>query len=106
MYIINKTRDSIINAARATAIYIGEDRTTVKAICGNADKMYRLGAYKTREYAEIALREISKALARTDISCCVMPDDSYVESLARELLSDKSGKFAANGKKTKRRGGS
>lgn len=104
MYVVSKNRTSIVNADRMSVIYVGEDGVSIKAVGGNADKMYRLGEYQTRDYAAVALGKLATALGVSAVY--FMPDDATVELLSREQLAERPNKFANNGKKPVRRGAS
>jgi hypothetical protein len=104
MFIVNKERDSMINTAMVTALYIGADRS-IKAVCGNNDKMYRLGAYSTDLETKVAFESLITGMSsKQDVY--IMPDDRRTQELCRNQYSDSYDKFAGNGKKPTRRGGS
>ncbi len=105
MFIINKTKDSIINAELSGCIYVGEDRHTVKAVVGEQSKMYRLGLYSSEDGAKIALEKLMTAIGEAK-RMFAMPDDDEIEREIRHRSSRYPDKFASDGKKPVRHGGS
>ena len=103
MYAINKKRDSITNIAQCTGVYIGPENE-IKAEPTGGGAVYRLGQYETAEIARAVLNDLFTH-ARTDM-CYQMPDDQRALVLARGMSDDRPDKFAGNGKKPVRRGGS
>ena len=104
MFVMNKNKDSIINMSSTDCIYIGADNHTIKAIAGFNNKMYNLGLYQTDEAAKIAIEMLANAL-KSD-SMFAMPDDDAVDKVVKARTVERPEKFASNGKKPVRRGGS
>ena len=104
MLIMNKNRDSIINMETTDCIYIGADNHTIKAIVGSNGKMYNLGLYQTDDAAKIALEMLANAFKPDTMF--FMPDDDAVDKVVRTRTVERPEKFAGNGKKPVRRGGS
>ena len=103
MFVVSKKRDSIINIDKMECIYVGDDMA-VKAISDNTAKMYRVGLYPTRDAAEIALDMLMNALGSKSVF--QMPDDAAIDREIRRRYEERPDKFAGNGKKPVRRGGS
>ena len=87
MYVMNKKWDSITNIAQCTSVYVSPEHE-IKAVPTGGGAVYRLGQYETAEIA----RE--------------MPNDQRALVLARGMSDERPDKFAGNGKKPVRRGGS
>ena len=104
MMIVNKNRDMMINLHMTEAVYIGEDRRTIKFIANTGGKMYRLGEYRTPEEARIAFAELAKNA--TQEATYVMLDDEGAAKLLRMSTIERPEQHAGNGKKPVRRGGS
>lgn len=103
MFIVSKKRDSVINANSVECIYVGDD-AAVKAVCSTTGKMYRIGQYSTNNEAVIALEMLVNATTKNGV--LMMPDDNAIEAEIRKKYPERPDKFAGNGKKTVRRGGS
>ena len=103
MYIMNKKRDSIVNSAQCSSIYIGPE-FELKAVPSGGGNIYRMGAYETEAIARAVLNDLLISSMANDIY--YMPDDKRALILVRGLDEDRPDKFAGNGKKTVRRGGS
>lgn len=103
MYVMNKKHDSIINISQCVSIYVGQD-FDIKAIPANGDGFYRLGAYETDMIARAVLNDLFAHVPTSTFY--QMPDNKRALILARGMSDDNPEKFAANGKKTVRRGGS
>lgn len=104
VFIVSKNRDSMISTESTDCIYIGDDMT-IKAIVGSTAKMYRLGLYPIRDAAMIAFDMIASAMG-TKKDVFFMPGDDTIDREIRRRCSEHPDKFAANGKKPVRRGGS
>ena len=90
MYVMNKKWDSITNIAQCTSVYVRN--------------VYRLGQYETAEIARAVLNDLYMHIS----TGCVyqMPNDQRALVLARGMSDERPEKFAGNGKKPVRRGGS
>ena len=104
MLIMNKDKDSIINTESMDCIYIGADNRTIKAIVGPNGKMYNMGLYQTPDAAKVALEMLANAF-KPDTTF-FMPGDDAVDKVIRARTVERPDKFAGNGKKPVRRGGS
>ena len=95
MYVMNKKWDSITNIAQCTSVYVSPEHE-IKAVPTGGGNVYRLGQYETAE------------IARAVLTGCVyqMPNDQRALVLARGMSDERPDKFAGNGKKPVRRGGS
>lgn len=87
MYVMNKKWDSITNIAQCTSVYVSPEHE-IKAVPTGGGAVYRLGQYETAEIARAVLND-QRALV-----------------LARGMSDERPDKFAGNGKKPVRRGGS
>lgn len=87
MYVMNKKWDSITNIAQCTSVYVSPEHE-IKAVPTGGGAVYRLGQYETAEIARAVLND-QRALV-----------------LARGMSDERPDKFAGNGKKSVRRGGS
>lgn len=87
MYVMNKKWDSITNIAQCTSVYVSSEHE-IKAVPTGGGAVYRLGQYETAEIARAVLND-QRALV-----------------LARGMSDERPDKFAGNGKKSVRRGGS
>lgn len=103
MYVMNKNRDSITNISQCVTVYINPE-FEVRAFASTAMGSPSLGKYETRNIACAVLNDLL-IHARTD-RCYQMPDDERAHILARGMEDKNPDKFAGNGKKTVRRGGS
>ena len=103
MFVVSKKRDSIINTDNTECIYVGEDMT-IKAVAGSTAKMYRVGLYQSRDAAVIALEMLTNAMSSKSVF--FMPDDETIDREIRRRYAERPDKFAGNGKKPVRRGGS
>ena len=103
MYIMNQKRDIIVNFAQCAEVYISSD-LCIKARPSGLDTIYFLGTYHTKEIAGAVLNDLI-VHAQTS-KTYFMPDDKRALILARSMIDGSPNKFAANGKKTVRRGGS
>lgn len=83
-------------------VYVADD-DTIKAIAGQ--RMVRLGKYTNRECAETALQMLFGRLSPAG-GVYRMPTDDEVWSTAEHARPKAPDKFAANGKKPTRHGGS
>lgn len=103
MYVMNKKRDSIINIAQCSTVYIGPEHE-VKAVPTGGGAVYRLGQYETAEIARAVLNDLYIHIAT---GCTYqMPNDKRAQVLTRGMSDERPDKFAGNGKKAVRRGGS
>lgn len=105
MFVLTKIRDTIVNLDKAASIYVGSDGRTIKAIMSETDKMYKLGIYQSEAESKAALEELFLAL-KTGQRDYRMPDDRQIIALLQSKGEERPMKFAANGKKPVRRGGS
>ena len=100
MFIVSKDRNSIINTAQITAIFVGADNCTIKADYQNG-KGCQLGRYNSETQAHTAIEIIAESIGRCEI--CFMPKDNDVD--AKINLTEQK-QHNVNGKKTKGHGGS
>lgn len=103
MYVMNKKRDSLANISQCTNVYVNSE-FEVRAYSSTYSTCLNLGKYETWGIACAVLNDLF-AHARTDM-CYQMPDDERARILARGMEDKNPDKFAGNGKKTVRRGGS
>lgn len=103
MYIMNKKRDSIANIAQCVTVYVSPE-FEIKAFASPEMGSSNLGRYETWNIACAVLNDLL-IHTRTD-RCYQMPDDEKARILARGMEDKSPDKFAGNGKKTVRRGGS
>ncbi len=103
MYVMNKKWDSITNIAQCTSVYVSPEHE-IKAVPTGGGNVYRLGQYETAEIARAVLNDLYMHIS----TGCVyqMPNDQRALVLARGMSDERSDKFAGNGKKPVRRGGS
>lgn len=104
LYVLSQDGTSAINLSQFEYVYIGEDNR-IKAV--NGQKMIRLGDYKSRDGAKFALATMLYYAGKNPGAGWyqMMRGDAAAEHvvLARDPAPNK---FAANGKKPVRRGGS
>ena len=103
MYIMGKRRDIVVNSSQCVEIYISSE-SAIKARPIGMDAVFFLGDYSTGTVAQAVLNDLMVHIPATQVYS--MPDDDRALILARGMSDDKPDKFAANGKKTVRRGGS
>lgn len=103
MYVMNKKRDSIVNLSQCSSIYIGPE-FEIKAVPNGNSAVYRLGQYETLIIARAVLNDLFIHVPTNAIY--QMPDDKRALIFSRGMEDEKPEKFAGNGKKTVRRGGS
>lgn len=101
-YVLSKAGDTFINMESFEYVYVADD-DTIKAIAGQ--RMVRLGKYTNRECAETALQMLFGRLSPAG-GVYRMPTDDEVWSTAEHARPKAPDKFAANGKKPTRHGGS
>lgn len=102
-WVRSKDQMNFINADQITNMYISYDGYYIRAIVGFTDKAYKMAWYNSAEECHTALDIVYEALKRGD--SVTFPSDESVRARIR-LKSDSPNKFASNGKKTVRRGGS
>lgn len=102
--IVNQKCDQIVNLAQISHIYVGEDNT-IKAVVAEGQKMLRLGAYPDYDCATQALHDILNALFK-GAEIAPLPAAETVEARVVRSRDPAPNKFAGNGKKAVRRGGS
>lgn len=104
LYVLSQDGTSAINLSQFEYVYIGEDNR-IKAV--NGQKMIRLGDYSSRDGAKYALAMMLYYAGRN-------PGAGWYQMMSRDdaeerVILDRDpapNKFAANGKKPVRRGGS
>ncbi len=103
MYVMNKKWDSITNIAQCTSVYVSPEHEK-KAVPTGGGNVYRLGQYETTEIARAVLNDLYMHIS----TGCIyqMPNDQRALVLARGMSDERPDKFAGNGKKSVRRGGS
>jgi hypothetical protein len=101
-YVLSKAGDTFINVESFEYVYVADD-DTIKAIAGQ--RMVRLGKYTNRECAEAALQMLFCRLSPAG-GVYRMPTDDEAWSAAAHARPKAPDKFAANGKKPPRHGGS
>lgn len=103
MYVMNKKWDSITNIAQCTSVYVSPEHE-IKAVPTGGGNVYRLGQYETAEIARAVLNDLYMHIP----TGCIyqMPNDQRALVLARGMSDERPEKFAGNGKKPVRRGGS
>ncbi len=103
MYVMNKKWDSITNIAQCTSVYVSPEHE-IKAVPTGGGAVYRLGQYETAEIARAVLNDLYMHIS----TGCVyqMPKDQRALVLSRGMSDERPDKFAGNGKKPVRRGGS
>lgn len=100
MFIVSKNRNSIINTAQVTSIYVGADNCTIKADYQNGSGC-QLGRYSSETAAYAAIELIAENLNKCDV--CFMPKDNSVDA---KLNNGIYKQHNIDGKKTKGHGGS
>ena len=103
MFVYAQDKRSIVNLDKATFIYAA-DNCNLRVLVGNSDKMYTLGRYQTSAEAEIALEELAQSMGKSEIF--MVPSSEHCLQVMRHRTQERPDKFATNGKKTVRRGGS
>lgn len=103
MYVMNKKHDSIVNIAQCSTVYVSPEHE-IKAVPTGGGAVYRMGQYETELIARAVLNDLFVHVPTS--SFYQMPDDRKALIFARGIYDDKPEKFAGNGKKTVRRGGS
>lgn len=95
--------DSVTNIAQCTSVYVSPEHE-IKAVPTGGGAVYRLGQYETAEIARAVLNDLYIHAAT---GCTYqMPNDQRALVLARGMSDGRPEKFAGNGKKPVRRGGS
>lgn len=103
MYVMNKKWDSVTNIAQCTSVYVSPEHE-IKAVPTGGGAVYRLGQYETAEIARAVLNDLYIHIAT---GCTYqMPNDQRARVLVRGMSDERPEKFAGNGKKPVRRGGS
>lgn len=102
-YVLNKNRDSFITAEHYSCFFVGSD-CGIKATETNGGKVIRLGEYRGMEVAQAVMADLLTHAATGGVYR--MPDDERAQTLVRTAAPAAPDKFAANGKKPTRRGGS
>ena len=103
MYVMNKKWDSVTNIAQCTSVYVSPEHE-IKAVPTGGGAVYRLGQYET---AEIACAVLNDLYMHIPTGCIYqMPNDQRARVLVRGMSDKRPEKFAGNGKKSVRRGGS
>lgn len=104
LYVLSQDGTSAINLSQFEYVYIGEDNR-IKAV--NGQKMIRLGDYKSRDSAKFALATMLYYAGKNPGAGWyqMMRGDAAEEHVVRSR-DPAPNKFAANGKKPVRRGGS
>ena len=104
LYILNQGGDSAINLSQFEYVYIGTDNK-IKAVCGQ--RVIRLGDYDSFDSAKHALSMMLHYSGNNPGAGWyqMMGSDEATESVIR-TRDPAPNKFARNGKKTVRRGGS
>ncbi len=102
-FVLNQKADMLLNVERCSYLYVGEDNC-VKAIMDGA-KMVRVGTYTDYDCACAALEDVAARIKSGDKLCRFAASEAMLTKVvnSRDPARDK---FAANGKKTVRRGGS
>lgn len=103
MYILTKKQDSLINVSLCTSIYVSPENE-IKAVPAGGGAVYRMGQYATESLAVAVLSDVYVHIPTAEVY--QMPDDDRALILSRGRDDDKPDKYAKNGKKTVRRGGS
>lgn len=103
MYIMGKRRDVVINSSQCVEIFISSE-AVIKVRPIGMEGIFFLGEYPTATVAQAVLNDLLIHIPITEVY--QMPDDDRALVLSRSMSDDKPNKFAANGKKTVRRGGS
>ena len=104
LYVLSQDGTSAINLSQFEYVYIGEDNRT-KAV--NGQKMIRLGDYASRDGAKAALGSMLYYASRNPgAGWYQMMRSSDAENHVIRDRDPAPNKFAANGKKPVRRGGS
>lgn len=95
--------EKITNIAQCTSVYVSPEHE-IKAVPTGGGNVYRLGQYETAEIARAVLNDLYMHIS----TGCVyqMPNDQRALVLARGMSDERPEKFAGNGKKPVRRGGS
>lgn len=103
VYVMNKKWDSITNIAQCTSVYVSPEHE-IKAVPTGGGNVYRLGQYETAEIARAVLNDLYMHIP----TGCIyqMPNDQRARVLVRGMSDERPEKFAGNGKKPVRRGGS
>lgn len=104
LFIMNKAGDQFYSLEHISNIYVGDDGCTIKVITATAQKMGRLGTYKSRDMACAVLADLYDHVAIGGLYS--MPSDERVQELIRATRPDNANQFANNGKKPIRHGGS
>lgn len=103
MYVMNKKWDSVTNIAQCTSVYVSPEHE-IKVVPTGGGAVYRLGQYETAEIARAVLNDLYIHIAT---GCTYqMPNDQRARVLVRGMSDERPEKFAGNGKKPVRRGGS
>lgn len=103
MYIMGKRRDIVINSSQCVEIYISSE-SVIKARPNGMDAVFFLGDYSAGTVAQAVLNDLMVHIPTSQVYS--MPDDDRALILARGFADEAPNKFAGNGKKTIRRGGS
>lgn len=104
LYVLSQSGDSAVNLSQFEYVYVGDDNK-IKAVSGQ--RVIRLGDYKSRDGAKFALVTMLYYASRNPgAGWYQMMRSSDAED---HVICDRDpapNKFAANGKKPVRRGGS
>ena len=102
-FVLNQKADILLNVERCSYLYVGEDNC-VKAIMDGA-KMVRVDTYTDYDCACAALEDVAARIKSGDTLCRFAASEAMLTKVvnSRDPARDK---FAANGKKPVRRGGS
>lgn len=94
---------TITNIAQCTSVYVSPEHE-IKAVPTGGGNVYRLGQYETAEIARAVLNDLYMHIP----TGCIyqMPNDQRARVLVRGMSDERPEKFAGNGKKPVRRGGS
>lgn len=102
--IVNQSGDMMLNLEQCCYLYVGED-CTVKAIVAEGQRMVRMGSYTDYACACTALARAIDQLRGGSNICRFAPADEILKQVV-QTRDPAPNKFAANGKKPTRRGGS
>lgn len=104
LYVLSQSGDSAVNLGRFEYVYVGDDNK-IKAVCGQ--RVIRLGDYASRDGAKAALGSMLYYASRNPgAGWYQMMRSSDAENHVIRDRDPAPNKFAANGKKPVRRGGS
>ena len=100
---MGKRHDIIVNSSQCVEIYISAE-SAIKARPLGMDAVFFLGDYSTSTVAQAVLNDLMIHIPSSKVYS--MPDDERALILTRGYADDDPNRFASNGKKTVRRGGS